>query len=418
MRGNVQMSRLITGSVVAILLASGGLVAGCGGASKTSPPPSTAPSGAATTSSAQPLERVPCGHGLPGRRADPRRTLRFSDEPVDRIGKRGTVAGRDEQPRPLRLDQVEQAANGARHNGKPGGHGFNGGVRKGFRPRRQHEHVGVREQRGDIVTMPREADGLLEPARVHHRFEGSTSRTGTDEQELQVRMPIAQPRGGFDEHLVSFFLAQVRDGDHRPNAAPGGTRAELISLHTVRNNVDASRRHPFTHELLGGRGGIRDDLVSEPVRLSLQRNLRRALVGSQLPAAADPSRDAGERRRGQRKRIRVQVARLHDRQTPGPAPGRKCRRLCHRGRPGESADRKRCNRRARVRALAPRTFVVKAGDVDLEAASVQPLGQFDHLPFGPAGMEAGEEDRDRYLWRQLHRHQSQQAKCHATGPQQ
>jgi hypothetical protein len=33
MRGNVQMSRLITGSVVAILLASGGLVAGCGSAS-------------------------------------------------------------------------------------------------------------------------------------------------------------------------------------------------------------------------------------------------------------------------------------------------------------------------------------------------------------------------------------------------
>jgi hypothetical protein len=43
------MSRLITGSVVAILLASGGLVAGCGSASKTAPPPSTSPAATSAT---------------------------------------------------------------------------------------------------------------------------------------------------------------------------------------------------------------------------------------------------------------------------------------------------------------------------------------------------------------------------------
>jgi hypothetical protein len=44
------MSRLITGSVVALMLASGGLVAGCGSTSKTSAPPATAPATPAASS--------------------------------------------------------------------------------------------------------------------------------------------------------------------------------------------------------------------------------------------------------------------------------------------------------------------------------------------------------------------------------
>jgi hypothetical protein len=55
-----------------------------------------------------------------------------------------------------------------------------------------------------------------------------------------------------------------------------------------------------------------------------------------------------------------------------------------------------------LNTVAPAAFVVKTGDVDVEAASVEPLHELDHLPFGSARMKAGKEDRNRNLWRQLH----------------
>ena len=50
----------------------------------------------------------------------------------------------------------------------------------------------------------------------------------------------------------------------------------------------------------------------------------------------------------------------------------------------------------------PIAFIVETRDVHVEALAVEPFDQLDHLPFGSAWVKAGEEDRNRYLWRQLH----------------
>jgi hypothetical protein len=68
------MSRLFTGSVVAMLLASGGIVAGCGSASKTAPPPATSPAASASTmTGAQPAAAAatPASASTPAEAATP-----------------------------------------------------------------------------------------------------------------------------------------------------------------------------------------------------------------------------------------------------------------------------------------------------------------------------------------------------------
>ena len=154
--------------------------------------------------------------------------------------------------------------------------------------------------------------------------------------------------------------------------------------------------------------------MSAAIRLPLERQLSGGFVRRKFPAAADADRHVRQRGRRQRERVRVEVARVHDRDPALTTPARELHGADERRSACQTApDEELRDRCSRLGARQPRALAIETDGVDIEPCAIQATDQLDHLSLGSPRVEAGKEDRDRNLWRELHVGTSQQGRCHA-----
>ena len=76
--------------------------------------------------------------------------------------------------------------------------------------------------------------------------------------------------------------------------------------------------------------------------------------------------------------------------------------LDDRARPGETLHREGAHRDTRRNLVEETATPVEAGEVRSEARLIEPLGELDHLPFGPPDVEAREQEDDVETLRHAH----------------
>ncbi len=215
---------------------------------------------------------------------------------------------------------------------------------------------------------------------------------------MSVREAGEDLRSGLDEDVDPLLLTQARH--HRNLSRPLRvlTDREDRRVDAVWYDDDFLVRHAFPAQPLGGRARVGDDSVRRCVRCALECLQSRRF--NEPATAADTGRDRRHRAAGQTEDVRVQLARVQNRDLLLTAPLSEGAQLACRCRPAKTVNGEERDRFTETRdAVVPDASRVEADGVDTEATAIEPGQQLDHLTLRPSGRVSVDEYRNGNLCR-------------------
>ena len=136
----------------------------------------------------------------------------------------GSPAGTSTPVSPSATSSRDAADVGGHHR-QPGRHRLEDRERRALRPARQHEHVGARQERRNVVAIPEQRDPLAEPVRSQLLLHARLVATAADEGERVAASAERRQRAHQRQRVLG--RGEPADG-HDPRwvaVEPGARRA-------------------------------------------------------------------------------------------------------------------------------------------------------------------------------------------------
>jgi hypothetical protein len=148
-----------------------------------------------------------------------------TQDEIERGGEGRRISGRHEQPRFAVGQGDADFADVAGHDGTAGEHGLEQRERQAFRQRREHEHVGRREDRRNVGAKTEQVHAVRDAEVAGARRQRLRQLPTAADGEMELRVPPDEQRHGVDEAPVPLHGIQIA---HRHEKPVAGAEAQLF----------------------------------------------------------------------------------------------------------------------------------------------------------------------------------------------